>query len=233
MEKVKDPYSNYDLDDWQWEFLRRNPDYIKAYNRVEWLKKRLTKSKQIGRTIIRFNVFGIQYLFQWFKFSKNGRDFEGWEYCGSRYRTKNGKVCTNTPTSRLFLDLPSPSDSSAHYREKLLNKEGPVFEIGKSEPGDDSRDVWPVLEKYEIAVAIDTRYSLDEIVAGVRDAGQGRRTNRLLSRCRTITTYYTLYRGADLRRLRTMANRRPCGGARARSDRPWLPRGRRTPESSG
>src|SRR5262249_51479655 len=31
----------------------------------------------------------------------------------------------------------------------------------------------------------------------------------------TITTYYTLYRGADLRRFRTMANRRPCGGARA------------------
>jgi hypothetical protein len=31
----KDPYSNYDLDDWQWEFLRRNPRYIRAYRAVK------------------------------------------------------------------------------------------------------------------------------------------------------------------------------------------------------
>jgi hypothetical protein len=40
MQEDKDPYSDYDLDDWQWEFLRRNPRYIRTYRAVERAQKR-------------------------------------------------------------------------------------------------------------------------------------------------------------------------------------------------
>ncbi len=39
-EKDKDPYSTYDLDDWQWEFLRRNPRYKRRYRAVQRAKER-------------------------------------------------------------------------------------------------------------------------------------------------------------------------------------------------
>jgi hypothetical protein len=38
-------YANYTLDDWNWEFLKRNPRYKKAYKAVQWLKARLDKKK--------------------------------------------------------------------------------------------------------------------------------------------------------------------------------------------
>ena len=40
----KDPYKSYTISDWKWEFLRRNPRYIKAYRAVEWLKRRPNRS---------------------------------------------------------------------------------------------------------------------------------------------------------------------------------------------
>lgn len=36
----QDPYKGYTIADWKWEFLRRNPRYIKAYRAIEWLKRR-------------------------------------------------------------------------------------------------------------------------------------------------------------------------------------------------
>jgi hypothetical protein len=36
----RDPYANYDLDDWQWEFLRRNERYRRLYRAVQRAKER-------------------------------------------------------------------------------------------------------------------------------------------------------------------------------------------------
>src|SRR6516162_6075751 len=36
----KDPYSNYDLYDWQWEFLRRNGRYRLRYRAIQRAKER-------------------------------------------------------------------------------------------------------------------------------------------------------------------------------------------------
>ncbi len=36
----QDPYRSYDIDDWRWEFLRRNPHYKKAHQDIEWLIQR-------------------------------------------------------------------------------------------------------------------------------------------------------------------------------------------------
>jgi hypothetical protein len=161
MQEDQDPYSTYDLDDWQWEFLRRNPRYIKAYKAIEWLKKRLNKKKeQTRRSIVRFNAFGLQCTFAEKKFYHNDYRFEGWTYVG--------KSIWGTRLHGSLLDLPSPNESSAHYKQ-LLEKQGAAAEIGKAEPGDDSADVWPLLEKHEIAVAIDTRYNIDEIINGVKE----------------------------------------------------------------
>jgi len=200
-QEEKDPYSTYDLDDWQWEFLRRNPRYIKAYKAVEWLKKRLDKKKeQTGRNAVRFNAFGLQCTFTWIKHSRidcyegplaldqpvvdirldttahehgnprNKYSYEGWQYWGSTYISGTRRVHRND-ASGSFLDLPSPNDSSAHYK-KLLKKHGAAGEIGL--PGEDA---WPVLEKYEIAVAIDTRYSIDAIINAVKDVVSGYQGN--------------------------------------------------------
>jgi hypothetical protein len=40
MQEDKDPYSTYDLDDWQWEFLRRNPRYRRRYRAVQRAEER-------------------------------------------------------------------------------------------------------------------------------------------------------------------------------------------------
>jgi Family of unknown function (DUF6499) len=40
MQEDKGPYSNYDLDDWQWEFLRRNPRYRRRYRAVQRAEER-------------------------------------------------------------------------------------------------------------------------------------------------------------------------------------------------
>jgi hypothetical protein len=168
----KDPYSNYDLDDWQWEFLRRNPRYIKAYKAIEWLKKRLNKTKEKrDRRAGTFNAFGVQCSFQWIYFSNGEYNYEGWVYRGSTYESKTRGVYRNDAASGSFLDLPSPSDSAKHYKEKLLKKGGVVSEIEKGVLGDGPWDVWTpmLLKKYEIAVEIDTRYSIDEILNGVRE----------------------------------------------------------------
>ena len=38
--KKKDPYADYDLDDWQWEFLRRNKRYRRRYRAIQRAEQR-------------------------------------------------------------------------------------------------------------------------------------------------------------------------------------------------
>jgi hypothetical protein len=177
MQEDKDPYSNYDLDDWQWEFLRRNPRYLKAYKASEWLKKRLNnkKEKQVPRFWI-FTAFGVQCAFRWISSSSG---YKGWVYDGSSYRTKTRQAYRNDAASGSFLDLPSPSASSEHYKKKFLRKGGPVHQIYNDIIGEEPWDVWTpsLLKEYEIAVEIDTRYALDEIQDGVREVISSYKSN--------------------------------------------------------
>jgi hypothetical protein len=168
----QDPYSSYDLDDWQWEFLRRNPCYLKAYKAIHWLKKRLDKNTpQFHRGC--FKAFGVYCSFTWVKIVTQYEDwryvYEGWRY----------DAYTNDVASGL-LYLPSPDSTAREYKERLLKKAGAVFEIDKSMQGEDSWDFWTPfqLKEHEIAVMIDTRYGLSEIASELKEILEIRKCNQ-------------------------------------------------------
>src|SRR5262245_53314608 len=151
-QEEKDPCSTYDLDDWQWEFLRRNPRYIKAYKAVEWLKKRLDRKRDLRGSGF-FRAFGLLYHFSWTGMVSDSGYYEGWMYHGSSHRTKGNGVYNNDAASGSFLNLPSPSASSADYK-KFIGKRPAVSEIYKVTFGEDQ---WTpaLLKDHEIAVEID------------------------------------------------------------------------------
>jgi hypothetical protein len=170
----QDPYPNYDLEDWQWEFLRRNPRYIKAYKAVDWLKKRLDKKKkQVVRTAT-FNAFGVECSFRWIRTGDcEGEDevwYERWVYQGSTHRTKTGKICKNYGAAGKVLELVSPDSNANEYKETLtrilatwLHKSfTAVAEIDK----DMLREY--LLSLHEIAVVIDTRHAPGDIVKEIK-----------------------------------------------------------------
>jgi hypothetical protein len=78
---TENPYANYHIDDWNWEFLRRNQRYKRAYKAVQWLKARL--DRKAFTVNVCFGAFGRQL-----RFVRVDRG-NGWEWI---YR---GKV--NTP----------------------------------------------------------------------------------------------------------------------------------------
>jgi hypothetical protein len=47
---TENPYANYHIDDWNWEFLKRNSRYRKAYKAVQWLKAMRNKLTELGKT---------------------------------------------------------------------------------------------------------------------------------------------------------------------------------------
>jgi hypothetical protein len=157
-----DPYCNYDLDDWQWEFLRRSPRYIKACKAVEWLKKRLDKNTPRFHHGS-FKAFGVYCSFSWIKIANQ---YEGWRY----------DAYTNYVASGL-LDLPSPDSTACEYKERLLKKAGAVLEIEKGMQGEGLRDFWTPfqLREHEIAVVIDTRYSPGEITPELKEILEARK----------------------------------------------------------
>src|SRR5215831_6557764 len=60
MRKRKDPYSNYDLNDWQWEFLRRNPRYRRRYRAVQRAKDRKWGYEFEGKFVFLAEVWAIE-----------------------------------------------------------------------------------------------------------------------------------------------------------------------------
>jgi hypothetical protein len=98
-------YANYTLDDWNWEFLKRNQRYKKAYKAVQWLKARLDRKVFTGALC--FSAFGQRYRFT--RVDKGN----GWEWCYQR----NGK-------KPIYLkDLSSPDNpSSRRYKGKLIKR---------------------------------------------------------------------------------------------------------------
>jgi hypothetical protein len=172
MQENKDPYSDYDLDDWQWEFLRRNPRYIKAYKGVEWLKKRLDKNTprvQNGS----FKAFGVSCHFS--KDYLTAQRFV-WKY-EEKWTDHDGSF-----TSGWYLDLPSPSASSDEYKAKILRMRKPraVVQLGEWSDEDETHwDMRPPFEEHKIAVLIDARYDTDRIISELKQVLKNHRpTNR-------------------------------------------------------
>lgn len=141
---TENPYANYHIDDWNWEFLRRNQRYKRAYKAVQWLKARLDRN--FFTSAARFTAFGMR-----FRFSRLDRG-NGWEW---RYQ-RNGK-------HPIYLnDLSSPDNpSSRRYKGKLIKKLKAVTPIGNG---------WKpaLLQDHEIAVQIDTRFNSKEILSSVK-----------------------------------------------------------------
>jgi Family of unknown function (DUF6499) len=166
------PYATYDLDDWQWEFLRRNPRYLKAYKAIEWLRKRPDKNTpRFHRGF--FKALGVHCSFSWIKtvteYEDWRYDYEGWRY----------DAYTNDVASGL-LYLPSPDSTAREYKERLLKKAGAVFEIDKSMQGEGPWDFWTPfqLKEHEIALMIDTRYGLSEIASELKEILEIRKDNQ-------------------------------------------------------
>jgi hypothetical protein len=161
MQEDTDPYSNYDLDDWQWEFLRRNPRYIKAYKAVEWLKKRLDKNTprfQNGS----FKAFGVSCHFS----RVHAAQRFVWSY-EEKWTDHDGSF-----TSGWYLDLPSPSASSDKYKTKILRMGKPraVVKLGEwSEEDETHWDIRPPFEEYKLALLVDARYDTERIISELKD----------------------------------------------------------------
>jgi hypothetical protein len=52
----RNPFSDYGISEWKWEFLRRNARYKRAYEAIEWLKRRA----QRNNTSPFFKGFGLR-----------------------------------------------------------------------------------------------------------------------------------------------------------------------------
>jgi Family of unknown function (DUF6499) len=109
------PYVGYTIDDWHWEFLKRNTRYRRLYKAVQRFKAWLEK-KGFAR-VASFTVFGMP-----FRFERHDRG-NGWEW---RYQ-RNGK-------KPVYLnDFSSPDNpSSRRYKGKLIKKLKPVTQIDRS-----------------------------------------------------------------------------------------------------
>jgi len=94
------PYAGYTIDDWHWEFLKRNTRYRRLYKAVQRFKAWLDKNGFAP-------VFGRP-----FQFERDDRG-NGWEW---RYQPKGKKP--------IYLnDLSSPDNpSSRRYKGKLIKK---------------------------------------------------------------------------------------------------------------
>jgi hypothetical protein len=140
----------FTLDDWNWEFLRRNRRYKKAYKAVQWIKKRLDGSS--GRTEVTFNAFGSCSRFL-LADRGNGRE---WCYYGQA----GHPIYLN--------DLSSPDNpSSRRYKGKLIKKLKAVTRIDSTAEENGSAWTPAILQEHEIALQIDTRFNKEEILSSV------------------------------------------------------------------
>jgi hypothetical protein len=160
MTKDKDHYSNYDLDDWQWEFLRRNRGYKRAYKVVEWLKKRLEKKTASpsggGKSFV---AFGTSYWFSPVFLS----DRLVWRY-DEKWTGDEGDMELGW-----YLDLPSPQASFQEYKEKILRMRKPraVVILGEWSDEDETHyDIHPPYVEHKLALVIDTRYGIQSRIDG-------------------------------------------------------------------
>jgi len=142
----QDPYSSYDIDDWKWEFLRRNPRYRRAARAIEWLRR---------TTSAHLKGFGIQRLLA---YKKLEREVE------SRY----GDSLNISPLGF----LPSHDIPAHPHKEKPLRiSPHAVYEINRWVAGD--LDGLPPMsigpQEHELAVVIDTRHSANKVFSELKE----------------------------------------------------------------
>jgi hypothetical protein len=177
-------YSNYDLDDWQWEFLRRNAGYIEAYKAVEWLNRKLDQKLAANKFFKGdFTLFRFTFCFshigipdprgvhdRWYG-HKNFRRV--WKYHDSFVTEGNGRIHRYSNlrhhwvTTNPHRELPSPNLSVGELRERFP-KNIPVYEIPPHVPEEAWDLWWTPSNKYEIAVGIDTRYPTSKITSELK-----------------------------------------------------------------
>jgi len=156
------PYRNYDIDDWQWEFLKRNKRYQRAYKAIEWLRKRLDKqypNKQLGS----FSASGGYFHFT--------REYLGngsiWRFDESSLRDED----KDGLGINWYLDLPSPTSSSIEYKAKILRMMRPraVVKLGEwSDKDGQHLDIRPPFREQKLAILIDVRYETGRIVSELK-----------------------------------------------------------------
>ena len=146
------PYAGYTIDDWNWEFLKRNTRYRRLYKAVQRFKARLDKKGPAPA--VSFTVFGRA-----FQFERHDRG-NGWEW---RYKP-NGKKA-------IYLnDLSSPDNpSSRRYKSKLIKKLKPVTQIDGSVDRHGNGWTPAILQEHEMAVQIDTRFTSKEIFCRLKN----------------------------------------------------------------
>ena len=141
----QDPYRSYDIDDWKWEFLRRNPRYRRVGRAVEWLLRNTS-----GRT-----------------------RFHGTRAVGSmklRYEMESRYGDSLNISS---LGLPPSHDIPAHqHEEKPLRKSTrAVSEIEQWSNPKSTPHRPPTLfspQEHELAVVIDTRHGAKLILSELK-----------------------------------------------------------------
>jgi hypothetical protein len=146
------PYTGYTIDDWNWEFLKRNTRYRRLYKAVQRFKGWLDKKG--FAPVASFTVFGRP-----FQFERNDRGY-GWEW---RYKP-NGK-------KPIYLnDFSSPDNpSSRRYKGKLIKKLKPVTQIDGSLDRHGHGWTPAILQDHEIAIQIDTRFKSEEILCSLKN----------------------------------------------------------------
>ena len=141
----KDPYKSYTINDWKWEFLRRNPRYKRAYRATEWLKRR-----QNGRFI---------------GFGRVVRHLDLLASLQQQLGINPELTCKQGSTSEW--SLPSPDTPASDFEYSPI-----TGSVSLSDYGDFAWDEEPPVIDYparhEVVVHIDTRFSLKEIVADLR-----------------------------------------------------------------
>ena len=140
------PYVSYGIDDWKWEFLRRNKHYKRAYRAIDWLQQRFPNG---------FKGFGLLDHVHALNLSNRLKD-----RCGLGLP----KLKEELKGQSSF--LPSPSVPAHGYQNSPVSASNivTVYEstVFKSEPS----ELYP--EENQVVAVIDTRHSMEEIVKDLK-----------------------------------------------------------------
>jgi len=142
-ESSRDPYEGYTIAQWKWEFLRRNSRYRRAYQALEWLKKKPYQRFGGFRRVARYFE-----LLHWLQ-QQLGLDPE------------------------VIQGLPSPDLLAHEFERCpikgshiLLDHED--FAQRRSFGSDDPLPVIDYLADHEVLVLLDTRFGLKEIFSDLK-----------------------------------------------------------------
>ena len=141
----QDPYKGYTIADWKWEFLRRNPRYIKAYRAIEWLKRR-RNGCFMGFSRVARHLDLLARLQQ---------------QCGLNPELTYKQALSNK------WSLPSPDIPAPDFEVSPMIRSHVLFDH-KYMAWAEEPPVINRLARHEVIALIDTRFSLREIVTDLK-----------------------------------------------------------------